>query len=297
MTTSKNIAVARLWFRKGKNEYFSFKQLVDTFPNIKFDFHIVLDEPEYEDEWTSKINDLNLNIKYYTKQFLDDYFLDCYPGLSYMIPKFNNFIHFYHILIGHYLRRVLIYDYMLTYEYDIVFNNDLHYLEDILEKKIPFGIIEPMNKNCDKALLNSLNSLYNINLLELIQKNNPNISGINAGFQGINLHLFDDILSVSTLESILNIFNFTGIYKEDGTEEWGWERTMIDTQEQSFYSLMNQIYSSNFKILLTDEYFFLPCWGDVPGYVKDAMRSKIVHFTGHKKAQELYDIINKKVWM
>ena len=40
---TKNIAVARLWHKKGKYEYFGLRQLVTAFPDISFDFHIVLD--------------------------------------------------------------------------------------------------------------------------------------------------------------------------------------------------------------------------------------------------------------
>lgn len=290
---TNNIAVARLWYRKGREEYFSIKQLLEKFPNIQFDFHVVLSEYEYRDEWSDKIDQLNINAKYYSKEDMNNYFISAYPTMSYLVESFPKFIHFYHILIGHYLRRVLLYDYMLTYEYDIIFNGDITDLVDIIKNKIPFGIAEPQNSGCDKALLEPLSFLYQTNLLELMYKNNPNYLGINAGFQGINLKLFDDFLSNSNLESILKIFDFGGIHKEDGTEKWGMERTIFDTQEQSFYSIMNQIHSSNFKVMQIENYFFWPCWEDFEGYIDKAMESKVVHFTGHKKAQKLFDIIKQ----
>jgi hypothetical protein len=290
-----NIAVGRLWYRKGKAEYFSIKQLLETFPDIKFDFHIVLSEYDYKDDWTSKIEELDISIKYYSKEFMDGYFRLAYPAVSNLIDSFPKFIHFYHILIGHYLRRVLLYDYMLTFEYDVIFNGDLSYVGGLLETKTPFGVVEPQNSSCDKALLQSLSNLYQDNLLELMNRNNPNYLGINAGFQGINLKLFDEFLSQSNLSSLLSIFDFGGIYKQDGTEKWGMERTVFDTQEQSFYSIMNQIHSENFVVLPVNEYFFFPCWEDHEGYIDKAMESKIVHFTGHKKAQKLFDIINERI--
>lgn len=290
---SNKVVVGRLWHKKGQAEYYSIKQLIDKFPGVEFDFHIILDKHDHKDEWSKKIDSLLVDQTYYSKQFMEDYFKTAYPQLSYLTESFSKFIHFYHILIGHYLRRVLLEDYMITMEYDVIFNGDISELVETVKNKIPFGVVEPQNSGCDKALLNPLSSLYQTNLLELIYDNNPNYLGINAGFQGINLKLFDEFLSQSNLSTLLSVFDFDGIYKEDGTEKWGQERTVFDTQEQSFYSIMNQIHSSNFKLMPVDKYFFWPCWEDFEGYIDKAMESKVVHFTGHKKAQKLFDIINQ----
>jgi len=293
--TTNNIAVARLWYRKGKEEYFSIKQLLHFFPEIQFDFHVVLSEPNHQDEWSTKIDNLNLNITYYSKEDMDSYFIKAYPSMSKLSKSFCNFVHFCHILIGHYLRRVHLYEYMLTYEYDIIFNEDTLELREVIKNKIPFGIIEPQNNNCDKALINSLCNLYQANLLERISINNPSLFGINAGFQGVNLRLFDDFLSASNLEPLMKIFDFGGIYKENGEEKWGIERTIFDTQEQSFYSIMNQVYSENFVVMDPAKYYFWPCWEDFEGYVDHAMKSKVIHFTGHKKASKLFELINEGI--
>lgn len=287
-----NIAVARLWHKLGKYEYFCLKQLIKTFPNIRFDFHIVLDQHDYSDEWTEKIHKLNLNLKVYSKEFMQTY------AKMYDIDleqyDFNKFIHFYHILIGHYLRRVELYDYMLTYEYDIIFNStNLAEVEECLVNRISFGIHEPDNANCDKALFNQICQMYQTDISPMLKTNNMNLLGCNAGFQGVSLNLFDEFLSKSGFNLMLSIFDFGGIFKQDGTEKWGWERTVFDTQEQSFYSLMNQLYSTNFKILDINSYFFAPCWDDFEGYIERAMQSNIVHFTGHVKSSKMFDIIEK----
>lgn len=287
---TKNIAVARLWHKKGKYEYFGLRQLVTAFPDMSFDFHIVLDQYDYHDEWTDRIDALNLNICYYSKQDMQSYYKIC-TETEYDLTKF---IHFYHIIIGHYLRRVKLYDYMLTYEYDVIFNDtELDEIKQCLLQKIPFGVTEPENANCDKALFQSLSNLFQQDLLVLMRKNNPNLLGINAGFQGVNLRLFDEFLSTSGFDSMMSIFDFTGIYNEDGSEKWGWERTVFDTQEQSFYSIMNQVVSNNFSVLNPDIYFFFPCWDDMEGYVERAMKSKVLHFTGHVKSKKMSELIEQ----
>lgn len=287
---NNNIAVARLWHKKGKYEYFGLKQLITAFPSINFDFHIVLDQHEYQDEWSDRIDALDINISYYSKEDMQSYYKVC-TDTEYDLTKF---IHFYHIIIGHYLRRVKMYDYMLTYEYDVIFNNtDLIDIETCLINKIPFGVTEPQNVNCDKALFQSLCNLFQQDLSEFLKRNNPELLGINAGFQGVNLKLFDEFLSGSGFYSMMSLFDFTGIYKEDGTEKWGWERTVFDTQEQSFYSIMNQSVSSVFKVLDPTTYFFFPCWDDMEGYVEQAMQSKILHFTGHVKSKKMFELIEQ----
>ncbi len=290
---SKPIAVARLWHKKGKYEYFGLKQLIEAFPDVLFDFHIVLDQPTYTDEWSTKIDDLKLNATYYTKEDMQEYTAVYNIGESFNI---SNFIHFYHIIIGHYLRRVKLYDYMLTYEYDVIFNsNDLSEVRDCLLNKIPFGVSEPLNSNCDKALYTPICKLFNTELATIIAQNNPNLLGINAGFQGITLSMFDEFLSKSGFDAMMSLFDFTGIYKEDGTEKWGMERTIFDTQEQSFYGLLNQVYSPNYKVLDPAKYFFHPCWDDFAGYVEKALESKVVHFTGHVKSKKMFELIDKSL--
>jgi hypothetical protein len=288
-----NIAVARLWHRKGKYEYFGLKQLTEAFPDMQFDFHIVLDQFDYVDEWSDKIDDLGLNTHYYSKQDMQDYISIYESSNGYDLTKF---IHFYHIVIGHYLRRVGLYSYMLTYEYDVIFNSkDLLEIESCLNRRIPFGVSEPLNSNCDKALYQPLCNMFNTELAARMVKNNPSMLGINAGFQGVNLAMFDEFLSNSGFHAMMSLFDFTGVYKEDGTEKWGPERTTFDTQEQSFYGVLNQIYSPNYQVLDSATYFFHPCWDDFPGYVEKAMKSKVLHFTGHTKSKKMFEIINSNL--
>jgi hypothetical protein len=279
------IPVARLWHKRGKLEYFTMYQLHKAFPEIDFEFHIVLDQPDYADEWTTKIEELPYKCTWYSKEDMSEYLKNSNYGTEELISQIPNFIHFYHILINHYIRRVYSYDYVLNIEYDVIFNSDdLNQLKEFLKTKTPFGIIEPANPGCDKALAKQLSELFQQNVVKY-----QNI-GINAGFQGINLKIFDEFLSPSTFDLLLKCFDFSGIYNEDGTEKTGWERTTIDTQEQSFHSLMNAT-TLNHQLLNPEEYYVFPYWVDMD-YLK---KSKVIHFIGHEKPKEMFDMINKNI--
>lgn len=276
------VPVARLWHKKGKLEYFTMLQLNEYFPNLEFEYHIVLDQPDFKDEWSEKIDCLPNKCKWYSKEDMHHYLRNCGYGNEELISKIPNFVHFYHILINHYIRRSLGYDYSLMIEYDVIFNSkDLSQLKEFLTNQIPFGIIEPANPGCDKALAQQLSNIFNQNIVKF-----PEL-GINAGFKGLNLKVFDEFLNPSTFNMLLNIFDFSGIYNQDGTEKSGWERTIIDTQEQSFHSLMNAL-SPDYQLLNPSDYYVFPYWVDMD----HLMKSKVIHFIGHEKPQKMLDIVD-----
>jgi hypothetical protein len=279
------IPVARLWHKRGKLEYFTMYQLYKKFPNIEFEFHIVLDQPEYRDEWTDKIEELPYNCTWYSKEDMENYLQNSDYVDQDFILNIKNFIHFYHIVINHYLRRVLRYDYVLTIEYDVIFNSeDLEEVENYLTNKVPFGIVEPANAGCDKALAQQLSNLFGQNIVKY-----PS-TGINAGFKGLNLRVFDEFLNPTTFKMLLNCFDFSGIYKEDGIEKSGWERTTIDTQEQSFHSLMNAL-TPEYKLLTPEDYYVFPYWVDM----EHLKKSKVIHFIGHEKPKEMFELIDENL--
>lgn len=276
------IPVSRLWHKRGKLEYFTILQLVKFFPEIEFYFHIVLDDYNYKDEWSEKIDNLPAKFFWYSKDDMHKYLDECNYNSNNLISKIPNFIHFYHILINHYLRRVYNYDYTLSIEYDVIFNSsELTELTKYILKKIPFGIIEPANLNCDKALSEKLSNIFSQNIVKY------NNIGFNAGFQGINLQIFDEFLNPSSFDLFISCFDFSGIYDKNGKEKTGWVRTIIDTQEQSFHSLMNAL-SPDFNILNPLEYYVFPYWVDME-YLK---KSKVIHFIGHEKPKEMIEMID-----
>jgi hypothetical protein len=285
MKVMNKIPIARLWHRKGKLEYYTMLQLHKHFPNLEFEYHIVLDQHNFQDEWSEKIDNLPVKCFWYSKEDMHSYLKNSNYGNNDLIAKIPNFVHFYHILINHYIRRVYSYDYSLMIEYDVIFNSeDLSQLEEFLTNKIPFGIVEPANPGCDKALAQQLSQIFGQNITKY-----PTI-GINAGFKGLNLKIFDEFLNPSTFNILLNIFDFSGIYNEDGTEKTGWTRTTIDTQEQSFHSLMNAL-SPDYQLLDPAHYYVFPYWVDMDYLIK----SKVIHFIGHEKPQAMVDIIDTKL--
>jgi hypothetical protein len=285
MKVMNKIPIARLWHKKGKLEYYTMLQLHKHFPNLEFEYHIVLDQHNFRDEWSEKIDNLPVKCFWYSKEDMHDYLKNSDYGNNDLIAKIPNFVHFYHILINHYIRRVYSYDYSLMIEYDVIFNSeDLSQLEEFLTNKTPFGIVEPANPGCDKALAQQLSQIFGQNITKY-----PNI-GINAGFKGLNLKIFDEFLNPSTFNILLNIFDFSGIYNEDGTEKTGWTRTTIDTQEQSFHSLMNAL-SPDYQLLDPAHYYVFPYWVDMD----HLMKSKVIHFIGHEKPQAMMDIIDQKI--
>lgn len=285
----KNVAIARLWHKKGRLEYFCIKQLLEHFPDMEFDWHIVLHSPDYADEWSEKIDKLPINITWYSAEDMLAYIKECDYVHDEVVDKLPNFVHFYHIIIFHYLRRVLRYEYALAYEYDIIFNSsELSELRECIENRVPFGIIEPANPGCDKALYQQLCNLFQSNILEGNAYANV---GVNAGFQGMNLKLFDNFLNANTFQELVACFNFSGIYDEEGNEKQGWERTVIDTQEQSFHSLLNRVCSPNYKVLSPEEYYFYPSYLSMEVLLK----SKILHYFGHTKPEEMLNTVELKL--
>ena len=85
---------------------------------------------------------------------------------------------------------------------------------------------------------------------------NPQFLGFNAGIQGISLDMYEDFLDPEYFKLMLNLFNYQGIYDSNGKEILGPERSAIDTQQQSFFGIMNIIRSKTKPhILNPDEYF------------------------------------------
>ena len=292
------LVISDMYRAKNKVAFFALHQALTRFSELDLEFHILWDDINYKDEWTEKIDNLDCKIVPYTKEMLNQYCLD-YGISKEQISKFSNLPSIYFIIHAHYLKKNNITDYYLIYDDDIVNQEDIQELLHCLKNKIPCLLSEPLNSGCDKVMAQKLLSLYD-DSFEYYKAINPSFLGFNAGFQGISLDMYDDFLDPEHFKFLLELFNYKGIYDENGNEITGPERSAIDTQQQSFFGVMNIIRSQKQPHILNPiEYFVCPNWGYHPIYgdINTGneyngwdinMKSKIIHFIGHTVLDGVY---------
>lgn len=299
------IVIANMMRCKNKQAFFALHQIQNKIlkvdPNIDVEFHIVWDsDPNHHEKiddpkWAALIDKHIKNIHSYDRKFLKEYVRTAYDDDN--TERFDVFSAVYLILIAHYLRRVKLYDYYLIYDDDVVINYDFADIVELMKNKVPVVISEPMNANCDKVLLQPLMKLFGNEFLEIYRQRNPLFLGFNAGFQGIDLSIYDNFLSVDRFKELLSFISFKSIYNDNGEEIWGDERFFMDTQQQSLFSLMNVVVSKTAPhILNPEEYYVVPNFGyhpkygqlDPEGYLdgwEPCLNSKISHFIGHTRGK------------
>lgn len=297
------IIISNLMRAKNKQSFFALHQIQSKikscYPNAQIEFHILWDDTnelnlQNETKWAELIDSEIDNVYSYDKEFFNNYVKECYD-IDY-VENFKKWKAIYFILMAHYLRRVKMEKYYLIYDDDVLINDDFKFITDLLLEQIPFGITEPMNANCDKVLFNKLNALYGPDFYELYRLKNPNMQGFNAGFQGIDLSIYDNFLSADRFKILLDLFEYKTVFDENGEEIWDQRRFLIDTQQQSFFGLMNVVISKKqIHILDPEKYFVVPNFGqhpvhgelhpdDVPdGGWRWGLESKITHFIGHTR--------------
>jgi hypothetical protein len=303
------------WMRcKNKQSFFALHQIQNKIhtidPAIEIEFHILWDSDQTVQEkmddpkWSNLIDTHIKNVHAYNKEFFKSYVRDYYDETD--VDKFDRYGTIYHVLMAQYLRRVKLYDYYLVYDDDILINDDFSHVLEKLLNKIPVLIAEPLNYNCDKAFFQRIVSMYGNEFIERYRERNPQLMGFNSGFQGVDLSMYDSFLSVDRFTSLLSMFDYKGIYDENGNEIWGDERFLFDTQQQSFCSLMNIVLSKRTPhILNPNEYFVVPNFGTHPVYgpinhedefcgYGVALKSKITHFIGHTRGKGKPKIVSQK---
>lgn len=209
---------------KNKQAFFALHQIHNKIkaidPTIDVEFHILWDNKvennDTDEKWRSLIDNSGFNITSYSRQFFNDYCKNAYGISDKSIGEFSKFTGIYFILMSHYLRRVKMYDTYLIYDDDIIIQYDFkNIVEALLDDKAVF-ISEPMNQNCDKVLYPKLHEIYGDDLAKSYLNKNPNQWGFNAGFQGIDLSMYDDFLSTDRFRMLLELFDYTGIYDQNG---------------------------------------------------------------------------------
>ncbi len=309
-----------MYRKKCKQSFFALHQIHTKIKNynsdIEIEYHILWDtennpELEYDKKWSELIDTYGFNIISYNKQIFIDYVIQCYDiPVDDIKLRLDMLPALYFILMGHYLRRVKLLDYYLIYDDDILINYDfVDVIEAALEKR-PVFITEPYHQNCDKSLHKNLVELFGNDFHNVYTQKNPDYHGFNAGFQGIDLSLYDNFLSPVDFFNLINLFDYKKIFDENGTllvEPY--ERTQFETQQQSFFGLCNTVFSKN-EILILDPLtnYIAPTFGYHPilGEIKSddgfngwgtCLKSKISHFIGHthegKKPKEFLDRVDE----
>jgi hypothetical protein len=301
----KEIVISNLMRAKNKQSFFALHQIQSKikkiYPDVRIEFHILWDDTnelnlQHEEKWSNLIDTEIENLFSYDKEFFNLYVSEYYD-LDY-INKFNTWKAIYFVIMAHYLRRVKLKQYYLIYDDDILINDDFKHVCDLLLKKTPLFITEPANMNCDKVMFQKLVNNFGEGFFHIYNNKNPNHYGFNAGFQGIDLSIYDNFLSVDRFKFILDLFNYNSIYDENGDEIWDSRRFLIDTQQQSFFGLMNTVFSKKaIHILDPNKYFVVPNFGPHPvhgqldpndepdGGWRWALESKITHFIGHTRGK------------
>lgn len=300
------IVVSDLMRAKNKQSFFALHQIQSKikalYPDLRVEFHILWDSSDNElnlqddKKWANLIDSQIHNLYSYDKNLLDNYVKELY-GLDYK-ENFSKWKPIYLILLPHYLRRVKLESYYIIYDDDILINDDFKFITDLAISQTPFGITEPANPNCDKVLFNKLVELYGEDFYHIYMAKNPKAFGFNAGFQGIDLSIYDNFLSVDRFKVLLDLFEYKTVFDENGEEIWDSRRFLIDTQQQSFFGLMNTVISKkDIHILNPEEYFVVPNFGPHPkhgqldpndepdGGWRWGLESKITHFIGHTRGK------------
>ena len=289
---------------KNKQSFFALHQIQSKikalYPDIRLEFHILWDNTAEGDlgdneKWAGLIDSEIENVYSYDKEFFDNYVQEFYRDKQ--VERFRVWKAIYFVIMAHYLRRVKLKHYYLIYDDDILINDDFKHVTDLLLERTPVCLTEPMNSSCDKVLFQKLVNFFGESFYHMYVARNPKGYGFNAGFQGIDLSIYDNFLSVDRFKAILELFEYKSVLDSEGKEFFGPERFIIDTQQQSFFGLMNTVLSKNKPhILDPEQYYVLPNFGMHPKYgelskIKElggwgpSLESKITHFIGHTQGK------------
>ncbi len=300
----KEIVISNLMRAKNKQSFFALHQIQtkikSLYPDVRIEFHILWDEIAEGDlgdneKWVSLIDSEIENVYSYDKDFFDNYVKEFYDIED--IKRFKVWKAIYFVIMAHYLRRVKLKHYYLIYDDDILINDDFKLITDKILERVPVMITEPLNINCDKVLFDRLVQVFGEGFYHEYTKRNPRMQGFNAGFQGIDLSIYDYFLSRDSFNILLNIFDYKSVLDAEGKEFFGQERFLIDTQQQSFFGLMNTVLSKKaLYILDPEEYFVIPTFGTHPRFGElgpdnplgnwgPALESKVTHFIGHTEGR------------
>lgn len=300
---SNKIIITDIYRCKNKQSFFALHQIHSKIksyrPELDVEFHILWDNnPDGATDdlkkWENLIDTYGFNLTSYDKDFFVNYAMTAHD-ITYddIKSRLDKFFPLYFVLLTHYLRRVKLVDYCLIYDDDILINYDFKDVIDAMLSKKPVMITEPYNTGCDKSLSNVFIEHMGKEFVSTYLQKNPNKYGFNAGFQGLDLRMMDEFISASGFVLMLNIFDYTQIFDSNGNEVVDRQkRAVLETQQQSFFSLLNTVMSKNELFILDPKTTYVaPNFGycDLHGEIKMddglngwgvCLKSNISHFIG-----------------
>jgi len=293
----RKIVVARLWRKLGIQQFFALHQLSKEFWDFELEIHLLIEDLKHDDDWTTEIKNFvqlgehreyfPLSCKIYSLSDIHTWVKRNYEIGQETIKKFTVWKHIYQILFYFYLWKEKGKDYIFAYDDDIIFNpkfDELFEVDACLAERRPFFIAEKEFPASDKVMLTPISFFLNKDITPEYMINNQMGYGVNAGFMGISLdNCFNGFFeSEAQFLRMLSLFRYEmGERGPDKKLRSFGERYMINTQEQSFFSVMQHISSPKpgfIQHLTPDQDYIV----DVP-MSEMIRRSKVIHFTGGRK--------------
>jgi hypothetical protein len=282
--------VSRSWREFNKNQAIGLLSLYKKIWWIKPKFHLNING--YVDiNWLNFVYEFvpKDNIFLYNDDFLKNYAIS--SGVdSTIVEKFSQWKWIYHILLYHYLWSVKGYNYIVTYDDDILFNEKpIDEIIGCINEKVPFAIGESQifsDKPMFGRICNYFGDSYDINIFFWFCTNQD--VSCNSGFMGVDNTIF---ARYKTLNDICSMFSYIPykhrelLHYEDFHSFKNFFHGLLE--EQSFLSINNKAFNPTTFITLREKDGYLIEYSEIKeGYSE---KSKVEHYLGLKKYENLYE--------
>jgi|GEM_PF-4134365 len=286
------LVVARSWRVFGKQQFVAIKELCDKLSKlIRLEFHININEETDEillKILTNYVNRRGCSLKIYKDLFFDEYAES--KGIdSRKIEQFKEWKWIYHLLLYQFLYEKQGVDYLLSYDDDILFNDqNIADVEHYVLRKIPFAIADQYVDG-DKCMMGKLCVHFGAWINDEYYSNFGNEFSSNSGFLGINNDIFKHFTSAEDFGKMIDMFEYKK-WDHLTMQGSGYESYKILLQEQSFLGILNKAFSNRNHIVLHEKDGYL-----ISSNLKKTQSSRVEHYIGILKYTAVYlDEIEKR---
>lgn len=280
----KPIAISRSWRTFGRQQAIGMLSLYKKIYMLDIEFHLNING-DIDQKWVDYVaNFIPIEKIIFYK---DDFFKE-YAKLNKIDKKvindFDKWKWIYHILLYHYLWKEKGFDYILTYDDDILFNSkEIPEIIDNLDNERPFGVSET-NGWADKSMMGKLIIYFDKKGIDINYRfwgAWPHHVAINSGFLGMKMDFFEQY------DSLSDIVNFFELKEYEHNDDFEWDALWkLLLQEQSFL-VINQksFYTHEFHSLQISDGYNLE-WFDMDEFYP--LRTKLEHYISTKKYTHFY---------